>query len=71
MLYPQMQRITIIVSNTKRADDDETESITLLQFTTMDPIQNNFVKMISTPIFEYLVSIMHVAKFNSNLIRHK
>ena len=49
ILYPQMHRITIIVSNTKRADDDETESITLLQFTTMDPIQNNFVKMISTP----------------------
>ena len=44
-----MHRITIIVSNTKRADDDETESITLLQFTTMDPIQNIFVKMISTP----------------------
>ena len=49
ILYPQMHRITIIVSNTKRADDDETESIKLLQFTTMDPIQNNFVKMISTP----------------------
>ena len=44
-----MHRITIIVSNTKRADDDETESITLLQFTTMDPIQNIFVKMISIP----------------------
>ena len=49
ILYPQMHRITIIVSNTKRADDDETESIKLLQFTTMDPIQNNFVKIISTP----------------------
>ena len=39
----------------------------------MDPIQNIFVKMIPTPppIYEYFVSIMHIAKFNCNKIRYK